>query len=57
MQIIVKDNYDRETHSDFVIATNVNEFNGKRIVKLLNDNGPDYYVLVDDDYELYIWKP
>ena len=45
-----------------LVADNVNEYYGKFIVAVLNDqlSGPyseDYYVLREDDYELYTWEP
>ncbi|MCA1021545.1 hypothetical protein [Halobacillus litoralis] len=56
MKIINKDNFGRETEPDYLVAENVNERNGKRIVWLLNqdepENTPNYYVLVEDDYRL-----
>ena len=57
MKIVLKDNYARETISDQLIAENVNEYFGMKIVRLLNDAEgeptPDYYDLVKDDYKLW----
>jgi hypothetical protein len=61
MKIINKDNYDRETHSDTLVATGLNEHYAKRIVDLLNkEEGPDsssFFKAVPDDYKLYEWEP
>lgn len=54
MKIVGKDNYNRETVSDVLVAENVKEHYGKRIVKFLNErNSNTYYELVEDDYKLY----
>jgi hypothetical protein len=57
MKIIGKDNYDRETISDVLVAENVTKYYANLIVTLLN-NSPvvgenDFYVAVADDYQLY----
>ena len=61
MKIIIKDNFDRETHSDKLVATGVNDYHAKRIVDLLNKeesaDSPAFYVAVEDDYKLYEWEP
>lgn len=57
MKIVLTDNYDRELYDEKVIAENVNERTGKKIVDLLNDDlkrfDEDYYKLVEDDYKLF----
>lgn len=61
MKIIAIDNFARQTVSDIVVATNVNEYYANLIVKLLNDhegdNSPWYYKAVPDDYRLYVFEP
>ncbi len=61
MKIICKDNFDRETVSDFLVAENVHSHIGNRIVTLLNqaegETSPNHFVLVPDDYKLYKWEP
>lgn len=56
MKIVAKDNFDRDYIPDQLVAENVNEFMGNRIVNLLNstvqDDSPTYYFLEEDDYEL-----
>lgn len=57
MKIIAVDNFAREYIADTLIAENVNEYMGKRIVDLLNDkeneHSQDFYRLVPDDYVLW----
>ncbi|MFC8686034.1 hypothetical protein [Brevibacillus porteri] len=57
MKIIAVDNFAREYIADTLIAENVNEYMGKRIVDLLNDkeseHSQDSYRLVPDDYVLW----
>lgn len=57
MKIVLIDNYNRENVSDVLIAENVKEYWGKKIVKLLNDkegeNSENYFELKDDNYKLY----
>lgn len=61
MKVIGKSNHDKETDSDTLVCENVTEFYGKKIVKALNAEVSDYsstfYVLVADDYQLYVWEP
>lgn len=61
MKIICKDNFDRETVDDHLVAENVSEYYGNRIVKMLNDkegeNSENYYKLVEDGYKLYKFEP
>jgi len=62
MKIICVDNFDRETVNDVLVAENVNEYYGKKIVKLMqthlaSDNGFDWFKLVADDYKLYEFDP
>lgn len=57
MKIICVDNYDRPTVSDKLVAENLDELNGNKLVTLLNNlnpsGGPHWYKLVEDDYKLY----
>jgi len=58
MKIICKDNFDRESVADSLVADNVNEFYGKHIVNFFNDRfshdySPNFYVLVPDSYVLW----
>ena len=54
MKIIAKDNYDRETISDYLVAENLNDYYGKMITNLLNRTASDtFYEAVEDDYKLY----
>ena len=62
MKIVCKDNFDSETVSDMLVASDLNEYFGKLILEFLldkhtSDYGPDYYQLVPDDYELYTYEP
>jgi hypothetical protein len=59
MKIVIKDNYDREHISDKLVAKDVNLYYGTLIVNIMNDRSPDgddYYMLVEDDYELYVFE-
>lgn len=61
MKIIRIDNFAREHVADVLIAENVSQYHGRRIVDLLNKtedkifngNSEDYYKLVDNDYKLW----
>jgi len=58
MKIILVDNFDRDRINDILIAENLNEIWGKRIVDFLCDkyshhNSPDWFRLVGDDYKLH----
>ncbi|NMF06295.1 hypothetical protein ACUH7Y_06890 [Clostridium beijerinckii] len=57
MKIVLTDNYDRELYDEKLIAENVAERVGNKIVDLLNDDpkrfDEDYYKLVEDDYKLF----
>ncbi|MDY7043599.1 hypothetical protein RVS70_05210 [Virgibacillus sp. M23] len=57
MKVILVDNFNRESEADTLIAENVSEYWGNRIVKALNDknhkNSFEYFELVDDDYKLW----
>jgi hypothetical protein len=59
MKIIKKDNYARESHSDFLVCSGVNEYYGRLFMKALELQrfDSDYYELVSDDYELYKFEP
>lgn len=61
MKIICKDNFDRESVNDTLVCENVSEYYGEIIVDFLNaklsgDYSPNFYRLVDDEYELYRWE-
>jgi len=57
LKIIAVDNFDREYVADTLIAENVNEYMGKRIVDALNEkeheSSQDFFRLVPDDYVLW----
>ena len=62
MKIICIDNFDNEAVSDGLIATGLDQYMGKQIVVFLNekfsgDYAPNYFKLVDDDYELFTFEP
>lgn len=61
MKIVKKDNFDRETKCEELIAQNVNEWWGKHIVNLLNlaehESSENFFTLEEDNYKLYEWKP
>lgn len=62
MKIICKDNFDRETRSDEVIAENVHEFYAQFIADSLNDrfsgpNSDSFFRAEPDDYKPYTYKP
>lgn len=57
MKIVGVSNFDDDTVDDILIAENVNQPYGERIVGLLEkdcgENGYYFPKLVDDNYELY----
>ena len=57
MKIIRKDNYGQDNVSNKLIAENVSDYMGNKIVNCLNntwDRDPaDWYSLEADDYKLY----
>lgn len=63
MKIICKDNFDRETTSEWLIASNIeSEDFAKTMAKALNDKyGSEYSsfyaAVVPDDYALYRFEP
>jgi hypothetical protein len=62
MKIIKKDNFGRDYISDYLVAENVGSYYGEEIVKFLNarfggDESPDFFELVESDYELYVYIP
>lgn len=61
MKIILRDNFDRKTSSEVLIATGLNRYYARRIVIALNDleggQTLDYFVAVEDNYKLYEFKP
>lgn len=60
MKIIRKDNYDRETRSELLVASGLNSYYATQIVELLNSDpkrdDSDYYAAVYDDHVLYEFK-
>ena len=57
MQVICKDNYDRELFDDEVIIENVTQEQGELICKELNKlnrNDTFYYRCVDNNYKLFV---
>jgi hypothetical protein len=63
MKIIATDNFDRETTSDILVATNIiNREYGECMVKALNEKFSSdyslyYYQLVEDSQKLYVFEP
>jgi len=62
MKIIIVDNFDRNVYDDYLIAENISEAWGNRIVEFLNDVysgacSPDFFMLVKDDYKLRKFEP
>lgn len=62
MKIIQKDNFDRDTQSENVIAENVSEYFAKLICELLNEriSGPNansFYKAEPDTYKPYEYEP
>lgn len=63
MKIIRIDNFNREGpgYDDYFVASVQSEWIGEQIVKLLNGDvdprGEIYYQLVQDSYELKVFKP
>jgi hypothetical protein len=62
MKVIAVDNYGRESVSDVLIRDNLSIEDADALATLLNfkagDEAPDkYYVVKNDDYELYEFNP
>lgn len=62
MKIIAKDNFDRETVSENLVAENVSQFYAPIIVRFLNEkfsgmDAPHFFAVEPDDYKLYKWEP
>ena len=62
MKIIRTDNFDRESVSEYVVAENLSPFWGETILRVMienltSDNEPDWFKLVEDDYQLYEFDP
>lgn len=58
LKIITKDNFSRDLFTEQIVVKNVNEYFGRQLVKLWNDeywheHSNFYLELVEDDYELY----
>ncbi len=62
MKIIKVDNFDRESVSNILVATNVSNYYADVIVKMLNKilggvHSSAFYRAVEDDYKLYEFAP
>ncbi len=62
MKIIKKDNFDRDSVSDVLIAENVPQYWAELIERVLNETlgGPTrdvWIVATPDDYKLYVYNP
>lgn len=62
MKIISIDNFGRESVSDVLVAEKVSKYFAPIITDLLNEklsgnHSPYFYRTVDDNYELYEFKP
>lgn len=62
MKIICKNNFGNEAISDILLAENVLKHYAKSMADYLNKrnggpNSPYYFEEVNDDYELYEFKP
>jgi hypothetical protein len=61
MKLIWTDNFNRETVSEHLVADHVREAEKLILLNALratcSANGPDWYKLVEDDYELYKFEP
>jgi hypothetical protein len=62
MKIVKVSNFNKETMSDQLVATEVSEHYGESIADSLNEqfsgaHAPDWFKLVADDYKLYEFKP
>ena len=58
MKIIAKDNYNRDTINDILIAENVANWYADKIVNFLNnfDKSDRVYTAENDDYKLYKYE-
>jgi len=57
MKLIKTDNFDRDNQPDILLAENVNEYWGKKMVEFLNDKYSNdrscaFFKLVPDEYKL-----
>lgn len=63
MKIVQSSNYDKDDYNEQFVGPLPNTFNRAKfqdICNILNgihSCGPDYYKVVDDDYELQKWEP
>jgi len=61
MKIVATSNYSLDNYSEWVIASNLNEYMGKYIVELMIKDmheGEDMFpVLKPDDYVPFVWEP
>lgn len=61
MKVIGRDNYDRDTVDDILVAEGLNEGPACRLAEEKNAEGgeraPYFYVVVADDYVLKHWEP
>ena len=57
MKIVNVDNLNRESTADTLVAENINEYWGKKVVELLNDDthyqSNDYFKLVENNHVLW----
>lgn len=59
MKIICIDNFDREIYEDKLVCEKIGKSYGEVLVEMLNekfsgDTHSDYYILVENDYKLFI---
>ena len=60
MKIVWTDNFARDNVSEVLVASNVREHEAPILLKALEatctSDNPDWYKLVPDDYELYVFS-
>lgn len=62
MKVVGKDNFDRETVSDFLKAEGLTAEEAQAMCDELNAGPEDHdrstwFVVKPDDYKLYVWEP
>ena len=60
VKIVRRDNFNRESISDCLVAENVSAYYAQKITDCLNvmfKGGMDFYTVESDDYVLYEFKP
>ncbi len=58
MKIIKTDKHNMECISDILVCENITEYYGKSIIYYLNITySGDFYELVENDYELFVFEP